>query len=100
MKFRRRVSEPQAIVLDGCSPEPRKPWVENYWQRITKGLSSKSFWDSVLKLAIGSSEPVVEQRQDSKGQTVYTIYDPTTQQQVNGLSEAEARTWLEQRYYQ
>ncbi len=99
MKFRRRVSEPQVIILDGCCPEDKTSWVENCWQRVTKGLSSKSFWDSVLTLATGSSEPVVEKRCNSKGQTFYSIYDPVTQQQVDGLSETEARTWLEQRYY-
>ncbi|MEA5466592.1 hypothetical protein [Leptothoe sp. PORK10 BA2] len=100
MKFRRRVSEPQVIILDGYLPAKQQSWVGNYWQRVAKGLSSKSFWDSVLKLATGSSEPVIEQRDNGEGQTVYSIYDPITQQQVDGLSEAEVRTWLEQRYYQ
>ncbi|NEQ53878.1 MAG: hypothetical protein F6K11_27730 [Leptolyngbya sp. SIO3F4] len=100
MKFRRRLSEPNGIILDRYPPEERKSWVGNGWQRFAKGLSSKSFWDSVLKLATGSSEPVIEKRQDSKGQTVYSVYDPVTQQQVDKLSETEVRTWLEQRYYQ
>ncbi len=100
MKFRRQVSEPQVIVLDGCLPEEQRSWVGNCWQRMTKGLSSKSFWDSVLTLATGSSEPVIEKRCDRKGQTAYSVYDPITQQQVDGLSESEVRTWLEQRYYQ
>ena len=100
MKFRRRVSEPQIIVVDDGPATDRPSTVRNRWQQMTKKLSSKPFWDAVLKLATGSSEPVIDQQQDNDGQTVYSIYDPITQQQVNNLSGAEVRTWLEQRYYQ
>ncbi|MEM9486101.1 MAG: hypothetical protein AAGA83_20690 [Cyanobacteria bacterium P01_F01_bin.116] len=98
MKFRRQVSEPQIIVLDSYPSKEQKSWIGNYWQRVR--LSSKSFWDSALKLATGSTEPMINQQCNSNGQTVYSVYDPVTEQQLDGLSEAEVRTWLEQRYYQ
>lgn len=83
-------------------------WVGNCGRHFVKYFFSKTLWASVLKLATGSSEPVVDKRCDSaradlsirNGQTYYTIYDPITQQRSGWLSEAEARTWLEQRYYQ
>ena len=57
-----------------------------------------SFWQTLLKLATGSTEPLV--RQDTSAKEIsYTVYDPTTQQQITGLSETEARIWLEQRYH-
>ena len=98
MKFRRRVSEPQIIVVDDGPATDRPSTVRNRWRQMTKKLSSTSFWDAVLKLATGSSEPVINEQQNSDGQTVYSIYDPTTQQQIDNLSEAEVRTWLEERY--
>lgn len=98
MKFRRQLSEPQMIILDGCPPEAQGSWVANCWQRMRKGLSSKSFWDAALKLATGSAEPVITKYKDRYGQTVYSVYDPLTQQQQDGLSEANVHIWLEQRY--
>lgn len=100
MKFRRQVSEPQIIVLDGCPPKEPTSLLGNYWQRLKQGLTSKSFWESALKLATGSAEPVINQQCNSKGHIIYSVYDPVTQQQIDGLSEADVRTWLEQRYYQ
>ena len=98
MKFQRRLSEPHGIMLQGC--EPQRSRLGEYWQRFTKAFSRDTFWASVLKLATGSSDPVIEKRCDENGQTTYNIYDPITQQQSGWLSEAETRTWLEQRYYQ
>lgn len=100
MKFRRQVSEPQIIVVDGGLPEAQTSWVADCWQHTKKRLSSKSFWDAVLKLATGSSEPIIDHHQDDQGNTVYSVYDPSTQQQLDNLSEAEVRTWIERRYYQ
>lgn len=97
MKFQRRLSEPHGIILQGC--EPQKSRLGHYWQRLTNTFSQDAFWASVLKLATGPSEPVVEKRCGDNGQISYSIYDPVTQQQSGWLSEAEARTWLEQRYY-
>lgn len=99
MKFRRRLSEPHGIMLENCPPEQQPFWLRNCWQRLTKTVTHKDFWTYVLELATVSSEPVVTRR-GRNGQLSYTIYDPITQQQVDGLSETEARTWLEQRYYQ
>ncbi|MEL6129331.1 MAG: hypothetical protein AAFR30_05400 [Cyanobacteria bacterium J06628_4] len=97
MKFQRRLSEPHGISLQGYGPQ--KSRLGNYWQRLTSAFSHDAFWASVLKLATGSSEPVIEKQCGDNGQTRYSIYDPVTQQQSGWLSEAEVRTWLEQRYY-
>lgn len=98
MKFQRRLSEPHIIVMEEQLPglSLRGKW----WQRLTRPLYQPDFWASLLKLMTGSAEPMIEKRCDRQGQTYYTIYDPVTQQRSEFQSEAEVRTWLEQRYYQ
>ena len=95
MKFQRRLYEPYIVILEDSEPSV---WAENRWQRIGSFLTA--CWASVFKSLLGSSEPTIEKQIDDNGQTCYTVYDPATQQQLAGLSEAEVRVWLEQRYYQ
>ena len=49
--------------------------------------------------AAGRTEPIVRRKRDRQGQTYYTIYDPISRCHTTCASDAEARTWLEQRYY-
>lgn len=95
MKFQRRLSEPHIVLLQEPPPNLTN---KRLWRFI--GAFLPAVWQSVLKLIMGSAEPIFEKHVDSSGQVLYTIYDPVTQQQVNGLSEHDARVWLEQRYYQ
>lgn len=93
MKFQRRLSQPHVVLL-------QEPLVYRPAVKRQRRLVWSDFWASVVKLVVGSAEPVIEEQRDRNGQVSYTIHDPTTQQQVHGLSEQEARIWLEQRYYQ
>lgn len=61
--------------------------------------SSATFWKALLNLFLGTTDPVVNREAGSEENLTYTVYDPISQQQIKGLSESEARTWLEQRYY-
>ena len=100
MKFQRRLSEPYVVMLEEPLSESRWPLGKAWWQRLISPLFQARFWVYFLNLATGSSDPIIEKRCDLKGQVYYTIYDPVTEQQSTRLSEAEARAWLEQRYYQ
>ncbi|MEM1253920.1 MAG: hypothetical protein AAGI69_15935 [Cyanobacteria bacterium P01_H01_bin.21] len=93
MKFQRQLSEPYIVIAADSRPSLR---VEN----PRHGSFFGAFWQSLLKLLLGSSEPIIEKQLDNNGQTLYSIYDRVTQQQISGLTEAEVRVWLEQRYYQ
>ena len=99
MKFQRRLSEPYIVMLEEPLSESRWSLEKSRWQRLVSSLLQARFWTYLLNLATGSSEPIIEKHCDRKGQTYYTIYDPVTEQQSTQLSEAEVRTWLEQRYY-
>lgn len=46
-----------------------------------------------------SQEPRIQARSSQDGQTLFDAYDPVTQQRIRGVSEADLRAWLEQRYY-
>ncbi len=101
MKFQRTLSQPYVILpgdLDPSSAE--QSGNDGVWQRFVDFFSLDTFCSSLLKFATGSEGPMVRKRCDRNGDIAYTIYDPVTQQQSGWLSEAEARTWLEQRYYQ
>ena len=93
MKFQRQLSEPYIVIAADSRPFLRT-------EKREQGSFFGAFWQSLLKLLLGSSEPIIEKQLDNNGQTTYSIYDPITQQQVSGLAEAEVRVWLEQRYYQ
>ena len=93
MKFQRQLSEPYIVIAADSRPSLRV-------EKREYGSFLGAFWQSLLKLLLGSSEPLIEKQLDNNGQTTYSIYDPITQQQISSLTEAEVRVWLEQRYYQ
>jgi len=45
------------------------------------------------------NELQVKQRRDRQGHTWWQAFDPKTDESVSFGSEAEMRTWIEQRYY-
>ena len=96
MKFQRRLSEPHIVFLQKQPPR----W--SLTGELGRCLTSmpKEVWTSVLKLMTGSSEPMIHKQCDRRGQISYSIYDPSTQHTIAGLSETEVRVWLEERYYQ
>jgi hypothetical protein len=61
--------------------------------RIWQGLQT------VMRAIAGSDEPQIRQLRDRNGQSVWRSYDPITGQTAYLNSEAEVRSWLEQRYY-
>ena len=46
----------------------------------------------------GRTEIKISQALDSKAQIIWQIYDPSTDSTLVCRTEAEVRTWLEQRY--
>jgi len=119
MKFQRTSSQPAVIFLKGydicqsdtgsdissnigadASSEVRSSWLSTLWQQLTAHVSPEAIWAYLAKFAIGSSDPVVQQRRDRQGHAYYAVYDPTTGQRSIFTTEAEVRAWLEQRYHQ
>lgn len=101
MKFQRTLSQPYVILHGDVEPSPAdQPRSGGIWQRFANVFSLDTLCSSLLKFATGAEGPMVRERCDRNGEISYTIYDPVTQQQSDWLSEMEARTWLEQRYYQ
>ena len=94
MKFQRRLYKPYIfiadVILEDSDPAPRV----SRWRLVGE------CWQSLLTLLLGKSEPIIEQYSGDNGQTVYSVYDPFTEQRLTGLSETEVRVWLEQRYSQ
>lgn len=48
---------------------------------------------------IRGNELQVKQRRDRQGNTWWQAFDPTTDESASFGSEAEMRSWIEQRYY-
>ncbi|MGL4618325.1 hypothetical protein [Chroococcidiopsis sp.] len=53
----------------------------------------------LFALLFQSNELQVKQRRDRQGNTWWQAFDPTTNQSTSFGSEAEMRSWIEQRYY-
>jgi hypothetical protein len=60
----------------------------------------KSIWQRVINYLNAKNELQVWQSSDRHGQTWWNAYDPITGRTTKRDSEAEMRTWIEQRYYQ
>jgi hypothetical protein len=56
--------------------------------------------ENALSFLSGSSDPRIDQWRDTTGKLHYRVYDPTIGQTLHFHSEAEVRSWLDQRYYQ
>ena len=67
------------------------------WQQLRTTFGSLG--ERLTTFATGSSDPVVRQKRDRQGQVYYSIYDPISRCHTTCASEAEVRSWLEQRYY-
>jgi len=68
---------------------------------VTKAVSGlRSIWQALLTYCLTSSELSVWTKTNRAGQLVWKAYDPTTQTQVEFVSEQDLRIWLEERYYQ
>ncbi|MGK7891380.1 MAG: hypothetical protein AB4042_18780 [Leptolyngbyaceae cyanobacterium] len=107
MKFQRVLSQPEAIVLQRDSfeeyaiAEPTTTEQTKPRQSYTASLRAAvtNIWRSCFNALIGSSDPIVKKMTGEGTHSLYSVYDPVTQEQVTGLSDSEVRTWLDQRYY-
>ncbi|MDV2991144.1 MAG: hypothetical protein N4J56_000798 [Chroococcidiopsis sp. SAG 2025] len=63
------------------------------YAKITRFLQQLFTW------LFQGNELQVKQRRDRQGNTWWQAFDPTTNQSVSFGSEAEMRSWIEQRYY-
>lgn len=68
-------------------------------ERPTFKQRCQRFWRSFVADLRGSGEPRLWQSCDRHGQILWNGYDPTTGRSVQGVSEADMLTWLEQRHY-
>ncbi|NJR66872.1 MAG: hypothetical protein HC772_18700 [Leptolyngbyaceae cyanobacterium CRU_2_3] len=58
------------------------------------------FWDSLINLFCGSSEPRIDRKIAHDGTPYFHVYDPVTRRSMTLSSEQELRVWIDQRYYQ
>ncbi|MBE9079090.1 hypothetical protein IQ241_17595 [Romeria aff. gracilis LEGE 07310] len=63
---------------------------------LLRGL--RYFVGQLRQVFVATDEPVVTCRSSSTGEPRFDGYDPVTHQWIGGVSEAEIRIWLEQRY--
>jgi hypothetical protein len=69
-------------------------------------IEKSIFWSAIgnalhvlfARIANGD-EPRIWQKRDRNGQLVWHVYDPATSRASQFASEAEVRSWLDQRYY-
>ncbi|NJN88109.1 MAG: hypothetical protein HC881_19710 [Leptolyngbyaceae cyanobacterium SL_7_1] len=88
------------LELISSTPEPLtyfnpKP---TRWQRLARGV--QALWQRSVKSVLGSSDPVIQEFRDSKGDRYFKVYDPITQSSQIVESESELRVWIERRYLQ
>lgn len=57
------------------------------------------FLQSLFVHMVGEAEPKVWQTSRGNDVTSWNVYDPTTKESASFATEAEVRSWLEQRYY-
>lgn len=55
-------------------------------------------WKFLVDVLTSGSEPRIWERHDRTGKPYWYIYDPATHESVHCFSQAEIRTWLENRY--
>jgi hypothetical protein len=60
----------------------------------------KAIWQRLIRTITNSKELQVWKTTDRHGHTYWHAYDPTTERSISVDSEAEMRSWIEQRYYQ
>ncbi len=58
-----------------------------------------TFLRNLCAALLKSNELQVHQHRDRKGNTWWRAFDPVTDESVSFGSEAEMRSWIEQRYY-
>lgn len=73
----------------------------SYSKRQSSAWSKlNDIWQDALAYFAASSEPKVWQFQNGSGLSQWKAYDPITGESAVCDSEAEMRTWLEERHYQ
>lgn len=60
--------------------------------------STRQVWHRLMTWLMDSQEIRIRSITTPLGQSLWDIYDPTTQQSIQRLSEEDVRIWLEERY--
>lgn len=64
--------------------------------KLSRGF--RYLMEQLKQVLVATDEPVVTRRSSPAGEPRFDGYDPVTHQWIGGVSEAEIRIWLEQRY--
>lgn len=56
-------------------------------------------WNSIKAALALSTEPFIWKTVDANGRLQWRAYDPTTRQSIDAASDADLRSWLEDRHY-
>ncbi|MBD3883749.1 hypothetical protein IFO70_18460 [Phormidium tenue FACHB-886] len=59
----------------------------------------RHFWERLLTLLSGRTEPQIWRKRDRAGNWYFQVFDPATGELSMLGSEQEVRIWIEQRYY-
>ncbi len=56
------------------------------------------FLQTLFTTMVGDAEPKIWQMTSRNGVMIWNVYDPTTKESTSFATEADVRSWLEQRY--
>lgn len=87
----RSFTHPSQALLESTLPTPQSSLKSrNRWQKLQ---------DWLYDWFIATNEPKIKLQRSRTGLVYWSVYDPVSRDRVRFASEAEVRTWLEQRYY-
>ncbi|MEC4804027.1 MAG: hypothetical protein SAJ12_00545 [Jaaginema sp. PMC 1079.18] len=82
---------PSQALLQSTLPAKKSGWQpRSPWQKIR---------DWAYDWFIATREPKINIQRDRAGLVYWSVYDPVKGDRTRFTTEAEVRTWLEQRYY-
>lgn len=70
------------------------------FQPVTPSSRLGTFLQTLFTTMAGNAEPKVWQTTSRNGVMIWNVYDPTTKESTSFATEADVRSWLEQRYSQ
>lgn len=67
-------------------------------QPVTPSSKFGKFLQTLFTTMAGDAEPKIWQTASRNGVMIWNVYDPITKESTSFDTEADARSWLEQRY--